>query len=82
MGSRSIAAFKSSKTPYDVILMDCEMPELDGYDATKQIRLLEKERGSRCTIFALSAHAIENKGKASQAAGMDGHIAKPISIAI
>ncbi len=81
-GLQAIKAFKYSKTPYDVILMNCEMPELDGYDATKQIRLLEKERGSRCTIFALSAHAIANKGKASQAAGMDGHIAKPVSIAV
>ncbi len=79
-GVQAIDAIKTASVPYDVIFMDCEMPLLDGYDATRQIRLLEQGRAPRTKIFALSAHAMANQGAKSREAGMDGHIVKPVSI--
>lgn len=80
-GLEAVNAVKTSRHPYHVILMDCEMPKLDGYDATKHIRALEQNTPHRTTILALSAHAMANKGELSRLAGMDGHIVKPLSLA-
>jgi CheY-like chemotaxis protein len=60
--------------------MDCEMPEMDGYDATRQIRLLEQAGKSRAVILALSAHAMSDHRQRSLDAGMDDHICKPVSM--
>jgi signal transduction histidine kinase/CheY-like chemotaxis protein len=62
----------------DLILMDLQMPEMDGLEATRLIRELEKERGSRPCIFALSAHARQEDREQCLAAGMDGFLVKPI----
>lgn len=66
---------------FDLILMDCEMPEMDGFQATEQIRAIEKER--RCSpipIVALTAHAmIEQKNQAKKS-GMDDYLTKPLGI--
>ena len=64
--------------PYDMILMDCQMPEMDGYAATALIR--ERERGgSHIPIVALTANAMKGDEEVCLRAGMDGYIAKPVN---
>jgi signal transduction histidine kinase/CheY-like chemotaxis protein/HPt (histidine-containing phosphotransfer) domain-containing protein len=67
-------------TKYDVILMDCQMPELDGFEATKQIREAETAAGDgyRRRIVALTANAIKGDRELCLGAGMDGYVTKPI----
>lgn len=65
---------------YDLILMDIQMPIMDGYEATKQIRALPDKSLAQLPIIAVSANAFEEDKKASLSAGMDGHIAKPINV--
>ena len=60
-------------------LMDIQMPHMDGYEATKVIRALNDPR-SRIPIIAMTANAFEEDRQRAFEAGMDGHIAKPISI--
>ena len=64
---------------YDLILMDIQMPVLDGYGAAKRIRALPGSRG-RIPILAMTANAFEEDRRAALAAGMNGHVAKPISV--
>lgn len=64
---------------YDLVLMDIQMPVLDGYGAAKKIRALPGSRG-RVPILALTANAFEEDRRAALAAGMNGHVAKPISV--
>ncbi|KAK7337515.1 hypothetical protein VNO77_18094 [Canavalia gladiata] len=71
-------AMNSSKTPYDYILMDCQMPVMGGYEATKRIREIEKSYGVRIPIFALTANT-GDEAKMSIEAGMDDHLVKPIN---
>lgn len=64
---------------YDMILMDIQMPHMDGYEATKVIRRLE-DRRAEIPIVTMTANAFEEDRKAAFAAGMNGHVAKPIEI--
>ncbi len=64
---------------YDCILMDVQMPVMNGYEATKSIRALEDDR-ARVKIIAVTANAFETDREAAQAAGMNGHIAKPLDV--
>ena len=64
---------------YDLVLMDIQMPVLDGYGAAREIRALPGSRG-RVPILALTANAFEEDRRAALAAGMNGHVAKPISV--
>ena len=70
------------KGGFDVVLMDIQMPEMDGVAATRAIRSLEAAEGRpRTPILALSANALPQQVEAYHAAGMDGHVAKPIELA-
>ncbi len=65
---------------YDLILMDIQMPIMDGYEATGQIRKLENPNLARIPIIAMTANAFDEDRKAALDAGMNGHIAKPIDV--
>ena len=65
---------------YDVILMDIQMPKMDGYKATCEIRNLQDKAKACIPILAITANAFEEDKKKAMDAGMDGHIAKPINI--
>ncbi len=63
---------------FDVILMDCQMPEMDGFEATRQIRVQEGASGQHAIIIAMTANAMEGDRQACIAAGMDEYISKPV----
>ncbi len=79
-GLQAVEAYKAEDPPFDVVLMDCEMPEMDGYDATQQIRLYEHDLKHRAVILALSAHAMADHRQRSLDSGMDDHICKPVTM--
>jgi len=68
--------------PYDVILMDIQMPVLNGYEATSAIRSLDDEALRTIPIVAMTANAFAEDVKAAEDTGMQGHIAKPVDIAV
>jgi CheY-like chemotaxis protein len=65
---------------YDVILMDIQMPNLNGYEATKAIRALPDLSKANIPIIAMTANAFEEDKRDAQKAGMDGHLAKPVNV--
>ena len=66
------------RAPFDVVLMDVQMPEMDGLAATRAIRALEQSRGGHVPIVAMTARAMPRDREECLASGMDGHLAKPI----
>ncbi len=80
-----MAVNKVSATPtpnyYDAILMDVQMPVMNGYDATREIRALKDER-AQTKIIAVTANAFDTDKRDAMAAGMDEHIAKPIDVTV
>lgn len=68
----------AKQQPFDLILMDIQMPELDGLDATRQIRAWEAERGEHRIIVAMTAHALQGDRERCLEAGMDDYLTKPI----
>jgi signal transduction histidine kinase/DNA-binding response OmpR family regulator len=78
-GVSAIQIFRQSKYKFDLILMDCRMPEMDGYEATEHIREYEKFQGLKKTkIVALTANAFKGDIERCFTAGMDGYLTKPI----
>jgi CheY-like chemotaxis protein len=72
-------AAKSAGAPYDLVLMDIQMPQLDGIEATRQIRACEADRpGRRTPILALTANTLVEDRDACFEAGMDGFLIKPL----
>jgi CheY-like chemotaxis protein len=74
-GREAVTAWETGR--YDLILMDCQMPELDGYEATREIRSREGD-GQHVPIVALTAHAMKDDDLKCKAAGMDDYITKPL----
>ena len=65
---------------YDLILMDIQMPNMNGYEATRRIRQFENEKKASIPILAMTANAFEEDKKMAMEAGMNGHISKPIDV--
>ena len=77
-----IAVEKFAASPegfYDYILMDILMPEMDGYEATKKIRSLDRSDAGTVPVFAMTANAFAEDVEKSRRAGMNAHISKPVS---
>jgi two-component system sensor histidine kinase/response regulator len=75
-GHEAVAAVE--REPFDVIVMDVQMPDMGGFEATTAIRRLEQHAATRTPIIAMTAHAMAGDRERCLAAGMDGYVAKPI----
>ena len=75
-GLEAVAAL--GREGFDLVLMDVQMPEMDGFEATAAIRQAEAAAGRHVPIFAMTAHAMKGDAERCRAAGMDGYLSKPI----
>jgi two-component system, sensor histidine kinase and response regulator len=75
-GREAITAIR--REPFDLVLMDVQMPEMDGFEATAAIRLEETGTGRHLPVFAMTAHAMKGDAERCRLAGMDGYLPKPI----
>jgi signal transduction histidine kinase/DNA-binding response OmpR family regulator len=74
------AVDKYQQRAFDLVLMDVQMPEMDGFEATQQIRDIEVTTGRRTPIVAMTAHAMKGDRERCLAVGMDGYVGKPIQV--
>jgi CheY-like chemotaxis protein len=77
-GESALELLRNNK--YDIILMDIQMPELNGYEVAKRFREMEKETGSFTPILAMTANSLAGDREKSLEAGMDDYIAKPLNM--
>ena len=80
-GARAVEMFEAAPLKYDLIFMDLQMPEMDGYEATRRIRAVDHPRAPVIPIVAMTANVFREDIERCFEAGMDGHIGKPIVIA-
>jgi len=69
------------RVPYNIVLMDCQMPDLDGFETTKALRKIELSTGAHLPVIAMTAHAIEGSREQCHAAGMVDFLSKPMDTA-
>ncbi|QXE89826.1 response regulator [Geomonas subterranea] len=77
-GNQAVSAL--ARKSYDLVFMDCQMPELDGYEATRAIREQERDSGRHTPIIALTAHAMAGSRDYCLSAGMDDFLSKPFNL--
>jgi two-component system, sensor histidine kinase and response regulator len=77
-GNETIEEFRQGK--YDIVLMDVQMPDTNGFEATREIRAIEETFGTHTPIVAITAHALEGEREKCLASGMDDYLSKPIKI--
>jgi CheY-like chemotaxis protein len=82
-GVEAVKRFREASGAYDMIFMDVQMPEMDGYEATREIRAIEAElcSASKVPIIAMTANVFREDIEKCLAAGMDGHVGKPLDLA-
>jgi CheY-like chemotaxis protein len=80
-GAEAVRMFTGNPGKYDLILMDVQMPEMDGYEATRRIRALQADSGVKLPIIAMTANVFKEDIEACLTAGMDDHIGKPVDTA-
>lgn len=78
-GAKAIEEFSKNSHLYSLILMDCQMPDVDGFTATRAIRKEEAARGGHIPIIAMTATVTRGAREACLAAGMDDYLSKPVS---
>ena len=81
VGSGADAVAQAASSRFDAVLMDVEMPVMNGFDATAAIRQADLERGTHTVIIALTAHAMAGDAERCRQAGMDDYVTKPLSAA-
>ncbi len=80
-GAQAVEEFRTSRPgTYDAILMDIQMPVMNGFEATRAIRALPRPDAERTIILAMTANAFAEDVQKALAAGMDGHVAKPVDM--
>jgi CheY-like chemotaxis protein len=81
-GDLAVEKLKYSSVKYDAILMDVQMPGIDGYEATRQIRAMKDKDISNVPIIAMTANAFDEDKRAAMDAGMNDHVAKPVDVEV
>ena len=75
-GKEAVQLFKTE--PFDLVLMDLQMPEMGGLEATAEIRMIERSKGTHTPVIGVTAHAMKGDRERCLRAGMDEYISKPI----
>lgn len=80
-GREAMGVLTQRHQAFDLVLMDCEMPDMDGYETTRQLRQWENANDcSPIIVIALTAHALENFRRAALESGMNDHLGKPVTL--
>jgi CheY-like chemotaxis protein len=79
-GARAVRMFEEAPEKYDIIFMDVQMPEMDGYDATRHIRALDVPKAQTIPIIAMTANVFREDIQRCLEAGMNDHVGKPLDI--
>jgi CheY-like chemotaxis protein len=77
-GAEAVRLFSETPEKYDLIFMDVQMPEMDGYDATRQIRSLDSSNAKTVPIIAMTANVFKDDIERCLDSGMNGHVGKPL----